>query len=394
MAGPLAGVRVVEMGTMIAGPLATMILADQGADVVKIETVGAGDPMRPVGVMGSGRNGMTAMFAGCNRGKRSVAIDITTPDGRALLHQLAAGADVFVQNMRPGAAERHQVGEADLRATNPDLVYVSISGFGSEGPLRGVRVYDFVIQAASGLAAAQAGGGPAQLVRTLACDKITALTAAQAITAALLARASGAGGQHVSLNMLDASVAFLWPDTMAPQSLLSDDAAILPPLADAFLVFPTADGAVACTYVTELGPILAAILGHGGVAGDDRFTDPESRARHAADLQAEVEKAFALLPTAQVLERMAAADMPCAEVVSPDELHLHPQIVANETLVETEQPHVGRLREPRPAARFSSTPAAIAGYAPALGEHTDEVLRALGLDGEQITELRRAGVVG
>lgn len=396
MPGPLSGVRVVELGTMIAAPLATMILADQGAEVVKVESPG-GDPMRPVGLMGPGRNGMSALFAACNRGKRSAVVDLGTPKGREVLSRLVARADVFVENMRPGVAERIGAGEEQLRAARPELIYVSVRGFGETGPLAGAKVYDHVTQAASGVAALQAGpatGGRPALVRNLVCDKVTALGVAQAVTAALFARDRGAGGQRVSLSMLDASVAFLWPDGMSDVALLDPSPEPDPPLlAEAFTVVHTADGAVSVVYVPAIGVLLGRLLGADHLAGDPRFADPGAAAAHAAELWNEIEAAAGRLTTAEVLARMAAADMPCGEVVEPSSLPGHPQVEANGTLVRSESPHLGAILEPAPVARFDATPAAIAAHAPALGEHTDAVLADVGYDAATVEELRRAGAV-
>src|SRR5262245_56025874 len=188
---PLAGVRIVDCSAVISGPLATTLLADQGAEVVKVEPPGAGDVLRAVG---SPRGGMSGLFHVANRGKRSIALTLASEAGREILRQLVARADVFVQNFRPGVVERMGIGYDDLRRIRPELVYVSISGFGRSGPYASQRVYDNVIQAFSGMAAVQREGADPRPLRQLACDKITALTAAQAISAALLARALGRGG--------------------------------------------------------------------------------------------------------------------------------------------------------------------------------------------------------
>src|SRR5688500_16922208 len=184
--GPLQGVRVIDLSTVLSGPLATVLLADQGADVIKIEAPGAGDLTRMVG---SRNNDMTAMFCLANRGKRSLVLDLSGESGRAVLRRLASTADVVVQNFRPGVAERMGIGYDELRLANPALVYVSIAGFGFDGPLADLRVYDNLIQAVSGMAMVQGDGTEPRPVQNLVCDKITALPTAQATTAPLLARA-------------------------------------------------------------------------------------------------------------------------------------------------------------------------------------------------------------
>ena len=194
-AGPLAGVKVVDMSVMISGPLAAMMLADQGADVIKVESPGIGDMMR---FLGSQKGGETGIFALHNRGKRSIGVNLKSDEGRDVLRRLLADADVLIQNFRPGALEKLGFGYGDVRKFNDRIVYVSISGFGQDGPRSGQRVYDNVIQAASGLASVQtdkATGRP-QIFRTLVCDKVTSYTVAQAVTAALFARERGGGGQR------------------------------------------------------------------------------------------------------------------------------------------------------------------------------------------------------
>ena len=199
MPGPLEGFRVIECANFVTGPLAAMQLADQGADVVKVEPTLGGDSMRG---LGSGRNGMGSFFASSNRSKRSLGLDLTTERGRELLIDLVRDADVFIQNYRPGVAERLGIGPDLLRAANPRLIYVSISGFGETGPYAHKRVYDPVIQALSGLTSIQADAtGRPKMVRVIVPDKLTAVTAAQAITAALFARERTGKGQHMKLAM-------------------------------------------------------------------------------------------------------------------------------------------------------------------------------------------------
>ena len=238
--GPLSGYRIIDVTQMLSGPMATMMLGDQGADVIKIEPPGIGDLTR---AMGANKRGIPPTFAVINRNKRSIAIDLKDHRGLAVLKHLIASADVFVQNFRPGTADRMGIGEHDLRRIKPDLIYVSISGFGEKGPYVAKRVYDPVIQALSGLAAIQADykTGRPQMMRLIIPDKVTALTAAQAITAALLARERTGEGQHVKLAMLDAVIAFLWPEGMASHTFISSSAQ--PARATSRdLIFETADG--------------------------------------------------------------------------------------------------------------------------------------------------------
>src|SRR6266446_452981 len=219
MPGPLHGYRVVDLTSNVSGPLATMILGDQGADVIKVETPNGGDQTR---AGSGGRAGFSTSFLNNNRNKRSIVLNLKTQGGVQALMRLVAGADVFVQNFRPGVAERLGVGEEAVRAVAPNIVYVSISGFGEKGPYAEKPAYDPVIQGFSGLATVQAGSDEVRprLLRTILPDKLTAITASQAITAALLARERSGEGQHVRLSMLEAVLAFLWSSDMGSQTFV------------------------------------------------------------------------------------------------------------------------------------------------------------------------------
>src|ERR1700744_5837758 len=222
MPGPLDGYRIVELTSMVSGPLATMILADQGADVIKVENPDGGDHTR---ASNNRRNGFSASFLNNNRNKRSLALDLKNPAARDALLRLIGTADVFIQNFRPGVVERMGLGEDTVRSVAPNIIYVSISGFGETGPYAQKPVYDPLIQGVSGLASVQAGSDTERprLVRTIVPDKLTAYNAAQAISAALLSRARTGNGQHIRLSMLDAIVAFLWASDMGSQTFVGGD---------------------------------------------------------------------------------------------------------------------------------------------------------------------------
>ncbi|MBM3347707.1 MAG: CoA transferase [Betaproteobacteria bacterium] len=214
MPGPLAGVRVLDLTTMVSGPVAAMMLADQGADVIKIESPG-GDLMRN---FGTSHHGISGSFLSTNRNKRSLCVDLKVPEGLELVLKLIPTADVLLQNFRPGAIERMGLGETAVRKLRKDIVFVSISGFGDKGPYAHQRVYDPVIQGLSGLAEIQADRHPAyrpRMVRAIVPDKTTAVTAAQAITAALFSRERTGEGQHIRIAMLDVMIAYLWPESIA-----------------------------------------------------------------------------------------------------------------------------------------------------------------------------------
>jgi crotonobetainyl-CoA:carnitine CoA-transferase CaiB-like acyl-CoA transferase len=394
MPGPLEGVRVVDATAYIAGPLATMMLGDQGADVIKVEPPGLGDTLR---LLGSLRGGMSAFFATSNHSKRSVTLNLRDERGRALLERLVATADVFAQNFRPGVVERLGIDYEALRAVRPDLVYVSISGFGESGPYARQPVFDNVIQALSGMATAQALGedGEPDLIRHVVCDKATALTAAQAVTAALFARERGAGGQHVRVAMLDAAVAFFWPDGMMNHTWLGEGGATLPPIGRVYRAFPTSDGWITISAVTDAQFAGACrALGRPELVGDPRYKTLPDRVAQLPQLVAELAEVTRTRTTAAWCERLLAEDVPHAPLHALDRLHEDPQLIENRTLVESEHPRAGRMREPRPPARFERTPAAIGRPAPAAGEHTDEVLAELGVDADEQAALRDNGVIG
>jgi crotonobetainyl-CoA:carnitine CoA-transferase CaiB-like acyl-CoA transferase len=389
--GPLEGVRVVDLSVMISGPLAGMMLADQGADVVKVESPGLGDIMR---FLGTNKGGMTGIFANNNRGKRSLVVDLKQAAGVDVLRRLVSKADVLIQNFRPGAMERLELGWDELSALNPNLIYVSISGYGPDGPYSHRRVYDNVIQAASGLASVQTdpATGTPSLYRTLLCDKVTSYTATQAITAALYARATGkANGQHIVVPMLDAAVAFMWPDSAMDAALLDDDANRAPTIGSNYAITALADGYVSAGAVSDAEfRGLCAALGHPEVAEDPRFANALTRTQNAGALVAMMREYAASTTVAQFLAGAEEHDVPASRIVSLPELADDAQIRHNGTLVEIEHPMAGRIRQPRPAARMSATPAEVSRPAPGYGQHSDEIVTELGFDA---AELRSAGVI-
>lgn len=389
--GPLDGVKVVDLSVMISGPLAAMMLADQGADVIKVESPGLGDIMR---FLGTNKGGMTGIFANNNRGKRSIVVDLKHQRGKDLVLRLIEDADVLIQNFRPGAMDRLGLGYDDVIAVNPNLIYASISGYGQDGPYSSRRVYDNVIQAASGLASVQSDSvsGEPSLYRTLICDKTTAYTAAQAITAALFARAMGrASGQHIELAMLDTAIAFMWPDSAMDAALLDDDAVRSPTIASNYSMTRLADGFAATSPVTDSEfRGLCAALGRPEIADDPRFADLMSRMANANAMVELLVDAAAACTVEEFAARAVEHDVPASAVTALGAIHEDPQVLHNEIFVEREHPQAGRVREPRAAARMSATPQRISDHAPGFGQHTDEIVSELGLDA---AALRDAAVI-
>jgi crotonobetainyl-CoA:carnitine CoA-transferase CaiB-like acyl-CoA transferase len=388
MPGPLHLYRILDLTSNVSGPLATMILGDQGAEVIKVEPP-EGDHTRA----GANRKGgFSANFLNNNRNKRSIVLNLKHPAGLAVVQRLAATADVFVQNFRPGVAERIGVGEAAIRAAAPNIVYVSISGFGEVGPYAQKPVYDPLIQGFSGLATVQAGSDTARprMLRTILPDKLTAITASQAITAALLARERTGAGQHVRLSMLDAVLQFLWPSDMGSQTFAEDALPQQEAASSLDLVYETKDGYITVAVQTDRQwRGLCEALEQPQWLRDPRFRTPALRAENVeARLQA-TQDVLQGRPSAEWLDRLTRADVPCAPVLTRNEVIRHPHVRAMEIVEEYRHPQAGRLRQARSAARFSKTPAAIRRPAPALGEHTEEILAEIGYSPAEIAELRR-----
>jgi crotonobetainyl-CoA:carnitine CoA-transferase CaiB-like acyl-CoA transferase len=388
------GVKIVDLSIALAGPWAVTMLADQGASVIKVEPPGLGDIGRWVGVR---VGGMSAMAAIVNRGKRSIAVNLRTEEGRAIVRKLVSEADVFVQNFRPGVVDNLGLSYDELSRANPELIYCSISGFGPAGPYARKSAYDPVVQAYGGLAFAQAGGTDAtpQLIRHTAADKVTALTASQAISAALFARERGRGGQHLSLSMLESVVSFVWADAAGNEVLLDSDGSALSSFARDQKLWPTKDGYVIAAPVSDAD--VAGICRGVGVDGYDAPEVATIMARRAnaeafADLLRRVLDAVSQMTTAEAIAGMEAEKAPCGAVLSPAELSDDPHVRALGMLEDSVHPIAGRMRQPRPAARFEKTPSTTGAAAPGLGENTDAILGELGL-ADRVAELRERGVV-
>jgi crotonobetainyl-CoA:carnitine CoA-transferase CaiB-like acyl-CoA transferase len=392
--GPLSGIRVLEFSIALTGPYIGALFADQGADVVKVERPDIGDIMRWIG---PSVNGLSAVFRVCNRGKQSIAVDIRTDTGRDIALELAARADVVVQNFRPGVADRLGVGYNDVVEINPEVVFLSLTGFGEVGPYRNRSAYDTVIQAYCGVASSQAAPGvgePIFLQQVLA-DKVTALYASQAVTAALFARANGRGGQHVHVSMVDAVVSFLWTDAAGNEVLLDADGSQPSSFTSGFRPFRFIDGWGVVTPISDsdFTGMCRALEAPG--ADDPRLATADLRNQHRPLMAEVMESCYAgatKLTVEQATARFEAGDVPYAMIVSPNELPYDPHAIEMGLFEEADDPVVGRTRIPRHPALFDATPARLAGPAPTLGQHTTHVLDQLGRSDQEV-ELRQARII-
>jgi crotonobetainyl-CoA:carnitine CoA-transferase CaiB-like acyl-CoA transferase len=361
------------------------MLADQGADVIKVEPP-AGDQSRRIG---PAKGDLSAMFITANRGKRSIVLDLKRADHKGVLHDLVKRADVLVQNFRPGAMTRLGMDAASLCAAHPRLIYVSITGFGASGPYAGGRVYDAVIQAVSGMSAAhpsQATGEPT-LLATAVCDKVSALTASQAICAALFARERSGQGTHLQLAMLDAALAFQWPDAMNNHLFVSDPPAAFPEFGIRQRPYRTRDGHVAAmTPQADEFTALCQGLGHPELVEDPRFSTANARRHHVAELVAVLESLTASHATAELVSTLRAAGVPIGQVNHHRQVIDDPQVRHNQALVEIDHGDTGTVRLARAAARFGGL-APPSKPAPHLGEQGASVLQELGYDAPRIAAL-------
>jgi crotonobetainyl-CoA:carnitine CoA-transferase CaiB-like acyl-CoA transferase len=391
MTGPLDGVRVFDLTSMVSGPIATLTLADQGADVIKVEAPNGGDFVRQLATR---RNGYSASFVNNNRNKRSIILDLKNKDGLSAFKAMIKDADVVIQNFRPGVADRIGIGDHVLCGLNPRLIYVSIAGFGFEGPYAQKPVFDPLIQALTGLTTVQAGSDEARprLVRTILPDKLTGIQASQAITAALFARERSGEGQHIRISMLDTIIAFMWSSDMGGHTFIGDEAKIETAQSFIDLIYETKDGyiSVAAMHDKQWGA-LAEALGRPDFLTDPRFITAELREVNKEDRLNLTQKVLITRTTKELLETLEAGDVPCAPVLTRTEMRNHPQVEANGIIIEVDHPEAGRLRQSKSPAQFLGTPTEMRLAAPAYGAHTSDVLVETGFNKNKITELLNSG---
>ena len=388
--GPLVGIRVLDLSTIVSGPLCGQHLGDLGADVVKIEAPPVGDTGRFLG--GSQRAGMTAFFAQFNRNKRSVRLDLKSEAGAAAFRRLAADADVVLENFRPQVMERLGLGYESLAAGNPRLVYVSISGFGPDGPYAALPAYDMVIQALSGFAKQLGSDEQPKLVSNVIADKTSGVTAVWATLAALFARERTGKGQRVDVPMLDAFAGLVLADTYGATAFDPDGGGATAALGDGlFRAWPTADGHVAVIVIEDHQfQALCRALGTPEVAADERFASLLSRVQNSAELFAIMGDELRKSTTADIVRRARKEGAPVAPVNDVAAFLDDEQVKASQIVFDLPHPEAGPIPVFRSAPRFSDTPSTVHHLPPKMGEHTAEVLREAGFSDEEIAALENA----
>ena len=395
MSKPLDGVRVVDLSQLTSGPLATMVLAEQGADVVKVEPPGLGDLFR---LSAFSRGGFSALLLNHNRGKRGICVNTSTEQGRDLVVELMAGADVVVQNFRPGVVDRLGFGYDDVQARNPGVIYVSISGYGPTGPYANRPVVDPIIQALTAIVARQQSEAIPlpDLVRNIVVDKATALTVAQAISAALYHRERTGKGDHLVVPMLDVGAYFFWPDGMMDHTLVGDGIAAGPRIADTYALTQCRDGQLIYYAPTnDMRLRLYTVLGHPELCDDPRFNDISGLMAddNFVTLGGILVDAFQRFSVDDVVANLVEAEIPVARILEPEEVFEDEQILHNGTFVTWEHPQAGTVRQPRHPVRFASSETPVPESVPGLGEHTDEILAELGRTADEVRALHASGAV-
>ena len=392
MTGPLEGVKIIDLTSMISGPMGAMILADQGAEVIKVEPLG-GEQLRH---MAAPYNGVNAPFYSCNRGKKSLAIDLKSAEGKEVLIKLIKESDVFMQNFRPGTTDRMGFGYDELKKINPNLIYLSISGFGNKGPYAQSRVYDPVIQALSGATDIQAdrNSGEPKMFRIVIADKVTSLTAAQAVSSALYAREKNSEGQHIKLSMLDSVVAFFWPEGMTGLVFKDNEFDVRKLQGSQDLIYKAKDRYITAGAVSDAEwQGMCNALNMEDLIEDDRFATSAARVINSEERKKITGEEIKKWDSEEILDRFQTEGVPSAPLLDRMELMDHEQIIANQTILRDKYDGFGEVRQARPAALFEGTPSKIKRPAPKLGEHSKEILDRLGITEEVQNRMAEEGKV-
>src|SRR5262245_27892850 len=394
--GPLAGIRVLDLTRVLAGPYCTMFLGDLGAEVVKVEQPGVGDDTRGWGPPFAG--GESAYFLSVNRNKKSITVDLKAAEGVALIRQLAERADVLIENFRPGAMDRLGLGENELRAKNPQLIYASLSGFGADGPMSDVPGYDLIVQAWGGLMSitGSADGEPSK-VGVAIIDLVAGLMLGKSIAAALFAREKLGVGQKIDTSLLEAEVACLinvgsnyLVEGNIPRRWGNAHPSIVP-----YQSFKTGNGYLVIGVASEgIWRRFCDAIGRAEWADDSRFEKNVNRVENRSLLIGFLAEMFLSRSNDEWLTLLNSAGVPCAPVQTVDQVFKAPQVLHREMLVEVEHPTVGTIHMAGIPVKFSLTPASVRLAPPLLGQHTEEVLATwLGMNGEEIAELKSKAVI-
>jgi formyl-CoA transferase/CoA:oxalate CoA-transferase len=390
MGGPLAGLTILDLTRVLSGPYCTMVLADLGARVIKVEQPGKGDDTRQWGPPFLGDE--SAYFLSINRNKESVTLDFKPAEGREILNRLIARADVFVENFRPGTLDRAGFGWEAVHARHPRVVYASISGYGQTGPRRSEAGYDAVMQAEGGLMSVTGDEHtPGYRMGVAITDMVSGLYCAQGITAALLARERTGQGQRVDIGMLDATAALLtyqagnWFATgKIPKRKGNRHATIAP-----YETFETSDGEIVIAVGNDdIWRRLCPVLGLPAMATDARFATNKDRIAHYAAMREPLDRAFHTATSADWVQRLNAAGVPNGEVRDIGQMLNDPQLAARQMIETLMHPTVGATKVIGAPIKLSGTPASVRTPPPVLGQHTDAVLQEWGYDAATIARLR------
>lgn len=392
---PLAGLRVVDFSKVLAGPLCTQYLSDLGADVVKVEPVEKGDDTRSWPPFADGAG---TIFLAVNRNKRSLALDLKSADGQAICRRLLQGADVVIESFGPGVAERLGVGHDAVRALNPGVVYCSISGYGTQGPMKDGKGYDLIAQAFTGmLSVTGEPDGPPVRSPFSPVDQGTGMNAAIGILGALLRRARTGGGARIDASLFDTAVGFLgyflqgfWERGTEPQRPGSGHESLCP-----YKAFETRDKPLILGVANDsLWQAFCAVAGAPGLARDERFHSGTGRVRHRRECEAAVAELMRQRTRAEWMEQLDAGGIPCSPVHNLGELSQHPHTLASGMLLHYTSAAGRPLRGVAAPLRLDGERLALREPPPALGQDSESVLRELGYETGRIARWREQGVVG